>query len=55
MKAMMTECPDELEFFNKFVDKELTTRLQQTLDKPFERISYTVMPAGHASAAKVPL
>ncbi len=41
VKAMMTECPDELEFFNKFVDKELTTRLQQTLDKPFERISYT--------------
>ncbi|GEP43978.1 asparagine--tRNA ligase [Brevifollis gellanilyticus] len=41
VKAMMTECPDELEFFNKFVDKELTNRLQQTLDKPFERISYT--------------
>ncbi len=41
VQAMMTECPDELEFFNKFVDKELVTRLQQTLDKPFERISYT--------------
>ncbi|MBV6500130.1 MAG: Asparagine--tRNA ligase [Prosthecobacter sp.] len=41
VQAMMTECPDELEFFNKFVDKELVARLQQTLDKPFERISYT--------------
>ena len=41
VQAMMNECPDELEFFNKFVDKELVARLQQTLDKPFERISYT--------------
>ncbi len=41
VKAMIDECPDELEFFNKFVDKALTARLQQTLDKPFERISYT--------------
>ncbi|TDU80937.1 asparaginyl-tRNA synthetase [Prosthecobacter fusiformis] len=39
--AMLTECPEELEFFNKFVDKELVNRLQQTLEKPFERISYT--------------
>lgn len=40
-RAMMEECPDELEFFTKFVDKSLAARLQQTLDKPFERISYT--------------
>ncbi|GAA5138572.1 asparagine--tRNA ligase [Prosthecobacter algae] len=39
--AMLTECPEELEFFNKFVDKNLVNRLQQTLEKPFERISYT--------------
>lgn len=39
--AMLTECPEELEFFNKFVDKELVNRLKQTLEKPFERISYT--------------
>jgi asparaginyl-tRNA synthetase len=39
--AMLTECPEELEFFNKFVDKDLVNRLQQTLEKPFERISYT--------------
>ena len=39
--AMLTECPEELEFFNKFVDKELVNRLKQTLEKSFERISYT--------------
>jgi len=41
VQAMFDECPDELEFFNKFVDKGLTARLEQTLAKPFERISYT--------------
>jgi asparaginyl-tRNA synthetase len=41
VQAMFDECPDELEFFNKFIDKELVARLQQTLAKPFERISYT--------------
>jgi asparaginyl-tRNA synthetase len=41
VQAMFDECPDELEFFNKFIDKELVARLKQTLDKPFERISYT--------------
>lgn len=41
VQAMFDECPDELEFFNKFIDKELIARLQQTLAKPFERISYT--------------
>lgn len=39
--AMLSECGEELEFFGKFVDKELVARLQQTLSKPFERISYT--------------
>ena len=41
VEAMLSECAEELEFFNKFVDKELTNRLQQTVAKPFERISYT--------------
>ncbi|MFO1486112.1 MAG: asparagine--tRNA ligase [Verrucomicrobiaceae bacterium] len=41
VQAMFDECPDELEFFNKFIDKGLAARLQQTLAKPFERISYT--------------
>ncbi|MDZ4286959.1 MAG: asparagine--tRNA ligase [Prosthecobacter sp.] len=41
VRAMLEECGEELEFFNKFVDKELTARLRQTLDKPFERMTYT--------------
>jgi asparaginyl-tRNA synthetase len=41
VQAMFDECPEELEFFNKFIDKGLVARLQQTLAKPFERISYT--------------
>lgn len=39
--AMLGECAEELEFFGRFVDKELAGRLQQTLARPFERISYT--------------
>ncbi len=39
--AMIQECPEELEFFSKFVDKNLVSRLQQTIDQPFQRISYT--------------
>lgn len=41
VQVMLEECPDELEFFSKFVDKTLSARLQQTLEKPFERISYS--------------
>lgn len=39
--AMIQECPEELEFFSQFVDKNLVNRLQQTIDQPFQRISYT--------------
>jgi asparaginyl-tRNA synthetase len=34
-------CAADLEFFSKFVDKELMTRLAFVLDKPFVRCSYT--------------
>jgi asparaginyl-tRNA synthetase len=34
-------CADELEFFAKFVDKELLPRLDFVLERPFQRISYT--------------
>jgi asparaginyl-tRNA synthetase len=33
-------CPDEVELFAKFVDKELIGRLDFVLDRPFQRISY---------------
>jgi asparaginyl-tRNA synthetase len=34
-------CPDEMELFSKFVDKELLARLDFVVDRPFQRIPYT--------------
>ena len=34
-------CAADLEFFSKFVDKELLTRLDFVLDRPFQRCTYT--------------
>jgi asparaginyl-tRNA synthetase len=34
-------CAADLEFFSKFVDKDLLTRLDFVLDRPFQRCSYT--------------
>src|SRR5689334_242084 len=34
-------CPDEMEFFSKFVDKELLARLDFVVDRPFQRITYS--------------
>ncbi|MGZ5004656.1 MAG: asparagine--tRNA ligase [Chthoniobacterales bacterium] len=34
-------CPDELELFGKFVDKELIARLDFVFERPFQRITYT--------------
>ena len=36
-----THCAADLEFFSKFVDKELLARLDFVLDRPFQRCSYT--------------
>jgi asparaginyl-tRNA synthetase len=33
-------CPDEMELFGKFVDKELLARLDFVVDRPFQRIGY---------------
>src|SRR5437016_10020980 len=33
-------CPDEMELFSKFVDKELLPRLDFVIDRPFQRITY---------------
>ncbi len=41
VRAMLEECGEELEFFSRLVDKGLEARLHQTLNQPFERISYT--------------
>ncbi len=34
-------CPEELELFGKFVDKELAMRLDFVVERPFQRVSYT--------------
>ena len=34
-------CAEDLELFNKFVDKELLARLDFVLERPFQRVSYT--------------
>ncbi|HVU16807.1 MAG TPA: asparagine--tRNA ligase [Candidatus Didemnitutus sp.] len=36
-----THCAADLEFFAKFVDKDLLARLDFVLDRPFQRCSYT--------------
>ncbi len=41
IKDAMEQCQADLAFFGNFVDKELLSRLQLVLDKPFERITYT--------------
>ena len=41
LRELFETCGEELEFFNKFVDKGLVARLQHTLEKPFQRVSYT--------------
>jgi asparaginyl-tRNA synthetase len=38
---VMTELPEEMEFFNKFVDKGLIERLTHLVESNFERITYT--------------
>ncbi len=38
---VMSECKDELEFLNKFVDKELLSRLQNIVGSEFVRLDYT--------------
>ena len=34
-------CPEEMELFAKFVDKELLARLDFVVERPFQRITYT--------------
>jgi asparaginyl-tRNA synthetase len=38
---VMEHCPDELDMFNKFVDKGLKERLQHVATSDFARVSYT--------------
>lgn len=38
---VLEECPDEMEFFNKFIDKGLLERLDNIVNSEFARITYT--------------
>lgn len=38
---VMDECPDEMQFFNSFVDKGLIERLTNVADSEFGRVTYT--------------
>ena len=41
IKYVMNECPEEMEFFNKFVDKGLLDRLNHVVSSDFGRVTYT--------------
>ncbi len=41
IKDIREHCPDDLELFNKFVDKTLLEKLDFVLQRPFQRVSYT--------------
>ncbi|MDQ3198568.1 MAG: asparagine--tRNA ligase [Verrucomicrobiota bacterium] len=41
VQDIQKHCPDELGLFAKFVDKELSARLDFVVERPFQRISYT--------------
>ncbi|MBQ2738935.1 MAG: asparagine--tRNA ligase, partial [Oscillibacter sp.] len=41
IKYVMAKCPDEINFFNNFVDKGLKERLEHVANSDFGRITYT--------------
>ena len=41
IRDIRENCPDEMELFSKFVDKELISRLDFVLERKFQRIPYT--------------
>lgn len=41
IKYVMDNCPEEIEFFNKFIEKGLVDKLNNVLDNEFARVTYT--------------
>ena len=41
IRTVLERCPQEMEFFNAFVDKGLLDRLHNVVDNDFARVSYT--------------
>ena len=49
----LDNAPEEMEFFNKFIDKELLARLDNVIKSEFKRITYTeaidlLVKSGHS-------
>jgi asparaginyl-tRNA synthetase len=40
-KAVLNDCPDDMEFFNTRIDKTVLETLTRIIETPFERITYT--------------
>lgn len=40
-KYVLEHCPEEMEFFNKFIDTGLLERLDNVINSDFARVSYT--------------
>lgn len=41
LQYVIDHAPEEMEFFNKFIDKGLLDRLHHVIESPFERVTYT--------------
>lgn len=41
IKHVLKSCPDDMEFFNKFIDASILQTLTGIMETPFERLSYT--------------
>lgn len=41
IKGVLEECPEDLAFFDQFIEKGLIERLKSVLDAPFARMTYT--------------
>lgn len=41
IKYVMEQCPEEIEFFNKFIEKGLIDKLNNVLNNDFARLTYT--------------
>jgi asparaginyl-tRNA synthetase len=41
IRAVLENCPQEMEFFNNFIEKGVIDRLSHVLNSPFEHMTYT--------------
>jgi asparaginyl-tRNA synthetase len=41
IRHVLEKCPEEMEFFDNFIEKGLIERLKHVADSPFERLTYT--------------